>query len=498
MEKYHIAVFDIGKTNKKLIIFDSDLNIVDTVKTTIEEFEDDQIRYDKLDSIEEWFLEELKKRSSSFNIRIISVSAHGATFACIDKNGNLAVPEISYTTDPGKEFHDEFYRKFGSRTELQQVTGTPDFNLLINIAKGIWFVKKKFNSRFDRTQHILNLPQYFCYRLTGKVVADPTYIGCHTYLWDFHKNDWSEVAEKMGIKKLLPRRIQNPWEILGPLTPEVIEKTGLDTGTLVTSGIHDSNASLLPHLITSDEDFVLNSTGTWCVIMHEREKVHFNKDELGKVVFFNLSPFSKPVKTSIFMGGIEFEAYDQILRNIHGNGPLPEFDPDLYGRITAEQHLFILPGITSGTGQFPESAARIIENGTTYAYESVQQGKDLPSFFREKATAYAVLNLSLAVQTKISLDRSDMSNGMPLFTEGGFSNNQAYNILISAFYPESTIYLTNLNEATAYGAALIGKAGMEGKHPSELADYLNIEKKPVEKYHIRHINDYLNAFLNLV
>ncbi|MBR9998184.1 MAG: hypothetical protein KFF73_04395, partial [Cyclobacteriaceae bacterium] len=408
------------------------------------------------------------------------------------------VPVISYTTDPGKEFHDEFYKEFGSRKKLQQVTGTPDFNLLINIAKGIWFVKRKFNSRFDRTRYILNLPQYFCYRLTRKVVADPTYIGCHTYLWDFNKNDWSTVAEKMGIKKLLPTQIKDPWKILGKITPEVAEKTGLDKDTLVTSGIHDSNASLLPHLITSKEDFVLNSTGTWCVIMHERDKVHFNQDELGKVVFFNLSPFSKPIKTSIFMGGIEFEAYDQILKEIHGNGNIPQFDQALYEKITGEQKLFILPGVTSGTGQFPESKARVIENGRTFPFNEIQQGKSLPSFFRNKETAYAVLNLSLAIQTKISLDRSDMINGMPVFTEGGFSNNQAYNILISAFYPESSIYLTNLNEATAYGAALIGKAAKEDKHPAELSAFLNIEKKLVSKYRIIHMDDYLNAFLDLV
>lgn len=498
MEKYHIAVFDIGKTNKKLIIFDSDLKILDIEKTTIEEYEVDQIKYDNLDLIEEWFLDQLKRKSTEFNIKVISVSAHGATFTCIDDQGNLSVPEISYTTDPGREFHDDFYKRFGSRTELQKITGTPDFNLLINIAKGIWFVKRKFNSQFDKTNYILNLPQYFCYRLTKKVVADPTYVGCHTYLWDFIKNDWSDVADKLGIRQLLPAQIKNPWEILGTITEEVAERTGLDKNTLVTAGIHDSNASLLPHLITSKEDFVLNSTGTWCVIMHEREKVHFNIDEIGKVVFFNLSPFSKPVKTSIFMGGIEFEAYDQVLKVLHGDHELPAFDMELYNRITWEKELFILPSVTPGTGQFPESKARVIEHGKVYNFEDIQYGKLLPSFFKNRETAYAVLNLSLAIQTKISLDRSDMSNEMPLFTEGGFSHNEAYNILISAFYPNSKVYLTNLNEATAFGAAIIGKAAIEGKHPAELSKFLNIEKKLVKKLNFAQLNNYLSAYLNLV
>lgn len=498
MEKYHIAVFDIGKTNKKLVIFDSNLNIVDIEKTNIEEYEADQIKYDRIEIIEKWFINQLKRKSDRYNIRVISVSAHGATFTCVDEKGNLSIPEVSYTTDPGIEFHDAFFEKFGSRAELQKITGTPDFNLLLNVAKGIWFVKKRFNSRFEDTNYILNLPQYFCFKLTGKAVADPTYVGCHTYLWDFKRKDWSTVVDKMGIRKLLPHHINNPWEKLGTITAGIVEKTGLNPNTIVTSGIHDSNASLLPHLINTGEDFVLNSTGTWCVIMHQMEKAEFNEDEIGKVVFFNISPFSKPVKTAIFMGGIEFEAYDQILKDIHGNEQLPDFDADLYQRISSEKELFILPGVTPGTGQFPESKARVIERGKTYYFEDIQKGVCLPDFFKNRNTAYAVLNLSLAIQTKISLDRSDMRNGMTLYTEGGFSKNEAYNMLVSAFYSDSRTYLSNLNEATAFGAALIGKAAKEDSNPEDFHRLLNIEKTLVKKVFIPGLDDYLNHYLKWI
>jgi hypothetical protein len=198
------------------------------------------------------------------------------------------------------------------------------------------------------------------------------------------------------------------------------------------------------------------------------------------------------------MGGIEFEAYDEILKKIHGTGPLPAFDQKLYEKIASEQNLFILPGVTPGTGQFPESTARVIEKGSTFDFEEIRSREKYPSFFMDKAIAYAVLNLSLAVQTKISLDRSDMRNGMPLYTEGGFSQNKGYNLLLSGFYPDSNIYLTNLNEATAYGAALIGKAAKENKHPTELSGFLNIEKKPVGKLSIRDLDQYLKAYLDRI
>lgn len=498
MKKYHIAVFDIGKTNKKLVIFNADLKIVDIEKISIPEFESDHILYEDIESIEQWFLKTLRRKSSRFNIGVISISGHGATFTCINNKGNLAIPVISYTTDPGEDFHREFYNTFGSKIHLQKVTATPDFNLLINVAKGIWFVKRKFPDKFSHVKYILNFPQYFSYRLSGKISADPTYTGCHTYLWDFNKNAWSEVADKMGIRQLLPEKILKPWDVLGEITPEAANKTGLDPHTIITTGIHDSNASLLPHLITSKGEFVLNSTGTWCVIMHEQDKVLFNEEELGKVVFFNLSAFSKPVKTAIFMGGLEFEAYDNVLKEIHGNIENNFFDAELYEKIIDEKQLFILPGITKGTGQFPESEPRIIEGCKIYHFDQVKKYKHFPEFFNDKITAYAVLNLSLAIQTWVSLERADMRNGLPLYIEGGFSRNEAYNILMTTFYPKSNVYLTNLDEATAFGAALIGKAASEKSDPTHYKQLLNIEKKPVIKAKFRNLEGYVEKFLNLI
>jgi ribonuclease D len=48
--------------------------------------------------------------------------------------------------------------------------------------------------------------------------------------------------------------------------------------------------------------------------MNEKEEVSFEKDELGKVVFYNMNAFRKPIKTAIFLGGMEFEHYSKLER----------------------------------------------------------------------------------------------------------------------------------------------------------------------------------------
>jgi len=106
----------------------------------------------------------------------------------------------------------------------------------------------------------------------------------------------------LGIRDRLPHPIRQAWEVLGQISPSVARRTGLSTDTIVTLGIHDSNASILPHLsVKGSHDFVLNSTGTWCVLMHPVDHYGFEPDELGKVVFFNRSAWNTPIKTAIFL-----------------------------------------------------------------------------------------------------------------------------------------------------------------------------------------------------
>ena len=103
------------------------------------------------------------------------------------------------------------------------------------------------------------------------------------------------MSENLGIVDRLPEQVCRSWDILGTLRPEIADRTGLDPDTIVTMGIHDSNASLLPYLIKSEEDFVLNSTGTWCVIMRPSRDVQFGDEDIGRVVFYNLDAFTHPV-----------------------------------------------------------------------------------------------------------------------------------------------------------------------------------------------------------
>lgn len=495
MESY-IAVFDVGKTNKKVMIFDEKLELLDSVTENFSEYTENGVNYERIDEMTEWFLDSLKAFSSTYPIRAVSVTTHGASAACVDGGGRLALPLVAYTTEPGEEFHREFYERFGSVEELQKTTATPPMGALINTAKLIYYLKKQYPRDFERVDTILTFPQYFGFVLTGERGAEPTYVGCHSYLWNPHEMNWSSVARDMDIVEKLPRRISKSWDVLGTLTPETAKRTGLSTDTIVTMGIHDSNASLLPYLIKSGEEFVLNSTGTWCVLMHPAREVSFEEDELGKPVFYNQDVFSRPVKTALVMGGLEFEVWSELLKGINGKEGFPDFNPGLYRKLFWENDRFILPSAQRGVGQFPDSEPRAVEEGKNYPLEDIREGRGVPRFFREYPAAFAALNISLAIQTKIALERAGAADGTIIFVEGGFRKNPDYNALLTALFPKSKVYLTNLSEATAFGAALLAKAALDDTDPRELGSLFEIETKEVKREEFDGLAKYTATFFD--
>ena len=87
---------------------------------------------------------------------------------------------------------------------------------------------------------------------------------------------------------------------------------------------------------------------------------------------------------------------------------------------------------------------------------------------------------------------------MPIFVEGGFHKNPDYSALLTGIYAGSKVYLSNLEEATAFGAALLGKAALDGRDPLEYGDFFEIDKHEVEKISFPGFPAYIRAFMDLL
>lgn len=491
------AVIDIGMTNKKVAIYDAALRQVDVAYRSFDPIEVGGLPTHDLAGMEAWFLARLAAAAARYSIRSIAVTTHGATFVCVDSRGDPCVPCVLYTHEPGDAFHDRFYGRFGKPEELQETTGTPAFKALINSAKGIFFASERFPEEFSRVAHVLDYPQYWGFRLTGAIAAEGTYVGCHTYLWNWKENDWSSVARGLGLEGKLPAKVSAPWDRLGTVSERVTRIAGLSPQTVVAVGIHDSNSSLLPHFAKNGErGFILDSTGTWCVIMHPVHEYGFKAEELGKVVFFNRSALGFPVKTAIFLGGQEFEAWSRLVAP--RGGAIPPYDRAAIEATLANRRVFVLPELVAGSGQFPGSRPCVVEDGKRYEYADIVSGTSVPPSFRDPGTAYAAINASLVIQTLISLERAGTDPGTKVFIEGGFRRNERYTALLSQALANNPCYLTDIAEATALGAAMVARMSDTRLSLGEVAADLRVEYIEVEKKAFTGFESYKREWLSLV
>ncbi len=447
--------------------------------------------------MEAWFAEELKDLVKKYPIKALAVSVHGATFVCVGKDGDPVVPCVYYTHEPGDDFYRRFYERFGKAEDLQLRTGTPAFRAMINPAKGLFFAKEQFPEEFKQVTSILPYNQYWGFRFTGNAGVETTYMGNHTYLWDQIDNKLSSVARDLGIASLLPNELRKPWDVLGKISADFAAKTGLSKETIVTMGIHDSNSAMLPHFAKKGEKgFILNSTGTWCVIMNPVEKYGFAEDELGKVVFFNISAFGTPIKTAIFLGGQEFETWSQCFMKLYKRNDIPGWDEALYRSVLKEKRLFLMPELTQGSGQFPSSKARIVLDGKNYHFDDLSSFADPSLCASVKYTeVFAALRISLVMQTLTALERAGIEKGYEVFTEGGFRIDDSYNMLLASSLPDNKVSLTDISEAAAFGAAMTAKMALTGKSLKDLAGDFKISYREQEKKSFPELGSYREVWL---
>jgi len=146
---------------------------------------------------------------------------------------------------------------------------------------------------------------------------------------------------------------------------------------------------------------------------------------------------------------------------------------------------------------FPDSEARIIEGDKVYSFGDVAGGNH-PEFFEDFDVAYTVLNLSLAIHTGVALERVGIESGPSIYIEGGFSKNDVYTKLLASMYPSSRVALTNLNEATAFGAALLAKSAIEQKTPADIGDTFDIETKQISPITLKGLSEYADEFLKRI
>ncbi len=301
-----IAVFDIGKTNKKFFLFDLQFQEVYQEYVSIPETADeDGYPCEDLDAVVIWMRQTLEKylHNPAFDVKRLNFSTYGASFVHLDKQGNPLTPLYNYTKPYPAELLDAFYQKYGGKEEFCVQTASPALGML-NSGLQLYWLRKTKPEVFSQIRYSLHFPQYCSYLFTNLAASDYTSVGCHTGLWNYttrHYHDWV-FAEQLDtiLPPLVPSSQFNFVEISGK---------SLRVGT----GIHDSSAALLPYILQNQEPFLLLSTGTWNITFNPFNAVPLTQAELGQDCLQYLRLDGEPVKASRLFLGNEYNLQTQLL-----------------------------------------------------------------------------------------------------------------------------------------------------------------------------------------
>ena len=140
-----IAIFDIGKTNKKFFLFDENLKEIkeEYIKfPTIKDEDGDEC--DDLEKISEWAKSSVEKlcQDPSYEVRALNFSTYGASFVSIDETGKPITPIYNYLKDFPEDLHEWFYEQYPEE-EINQTTASPTLGMLNSGLQLLWLKKKK-------------------------------------------------------------------------------------------------------------------------------------------------------------------------------------------------------------------------------------------------------------------------------------------------------------------------------------------------------------------
>ena len=387
-----IAVVDIGKTNAKVVLVDGK-SFREVSARTMANGVSDAAPYPHFDTAKLWafILESLGALNRERPIDAISITTHGATAALVGEDGELVLPVLDYEYD-GPQALAEAYRKV--RPPFAE-SGTPVMPMGLNAGLQIYWQSKRFPEAFAKARHILMYAQYWSFRLSGIAASEVTSLGCHADLWEPRSGRFSSLVAGQGWAGLMPP-VRKAGDALGPILPEIAAATGLRPDVPVFCGIHDSNASLLPYVLTREAPYAVVSTGTWVVVMAIGARPVVLDEARDTLI--NVNALGDPVPSSRFMGGRAFST----LGGRSGDLPAAAIASVL------ERGAMLLPSMPEESGPYPGKKAR-----WTVSREALSEDE-----------AQAVIAFHLALMTSTCLDLIGAEG--PVIVEGPFAANRAF------------------------------------------------------------------------
>lgn len=437
-----IAILDIGKTNAKTVLLNAatgeEIAVHRTPNTVLR---DGPYPHYDIEALWWFFIQCLKAFANDLGFEAISITTHGASGVLLDKDGGLAMPVLDYEHD----YRPEIRAAYACIKPLFEETFSPTLSLGLNVGAQLHYLKTEFPDNFADVHAILTYPQYWAYRLTGIASVEVTSLGCHTDLWCPKNGTYSSLVESLDLAGKFPP-LRSAFDALGTLRPELADEIGLANPVQVHCGIHDSNASLLAHLMDRKPPFSVVSTGTWVVsfaVGGNLEGLDPKRDSLA-----NVDAYGRAVPSARYMGGREFDLMTEGI-----DAPSLKESARVVEEVL-KRGIMALPSAVPGCGPYPDTSLRWVNT------ESASS---------EALYIASCLYAALMTDACLNLLGADGS----IIVEGPFAANSFYLSALAGVSGREVIAVSG-STGTALGAGLLAGVTIPVMHNQEYSP--DIEK----------------------
>ncbi len=431
-----IAIFDIGKTNKKVFLFNQQYRLEYEASVQFNEIQDeDGCNCEDLDKLRTWLLDTLNQvlQLADYHILAINFATYGASFVYLNNQGEPLTPLYNYLKPYNTTLLQQFYATYGGQEAMALATASPVLGSL-NSGMQLYRLKYEQPAVFAQTQSALHLPQYLHYLLTKQLCTDITSIGCHTGLWHFELQQYHYWVLNEQILPKLPPLVPSSTTYKGEYQMQTIQ---------IGVGLHDSSAALIPYLKSFSKPFVLLSTGTWCISLNPFNATTLTASELAKDCLLFYTYQEQRVKASRLFSGHELTLQSQLIAQHFGEDAADyqhmPYQPAIVEQLLLQNTAQPLPILTKNDNGLAQSAfgLRALSQfvSSTYAYHQLLI--DLVNL-QQWATQLVIQN----------------SGVEQLYVDGGFGNNVIFMHLLAKAFPQLQVFAASIPQATALGAAL--------------------------------------------
>lgn len=261
---YYLAV-DIGASSGRHI-----LSHLENGKIVLEEIYRFENGIKEVDGFKTWDASELfqyiltgmKKCKEIGKIPVsMGIDTWAVDFVLLDKEDNPIGPVVAYRDGRTKDMDKEVY-KLISEEDLYHRTGIQ--KQLFNTIYQLMAIKVKQPKMLDEAEHMLMIPDYFHYKLTGQKIQEYTnatttqLVNPQTKNWDY------ELIDLLGYPRKIFKKIVMPGYKLGKITEDIEKVVGFST-TVCVPATHDT-ASAVMAVPTTEGETIYISSGTWSLM----------------------------------------------------------------------------------------------------------------------------------------------------------------------------------------------------------------------------------------